>query len=116
MTKSKKLCICALCIAIGCVLPTFFHMFGLGQAFSPLHFPSLLCGLILGPWYGLACGILNPVLCSLFTGMPPVARLAYMVPEIACYGFFTGLIFRALRKRGGVAQPALLRCCIRRRG
>ena len=99
MKKSYKLTICALCIAIGCILPTFFHMFGLGTAFSPLHFPSLLCGLICGPWYGMACGVLNPILCSLFTGMPPVARLGYMVPEIACYGLFSGLFFRLIRRK-----------------
>ena len=68
-------------------------MFGLGTAFSPLHFPALLCGLICGPWYGLACGVLNPLLCSLLTAMPPAARLPYLVPEIACYGFFAGLFF-----------------------
>ena len=99
MKKSYKLTICALCIAIGCILPTFFHMFGMGTAFSPLHFPSLLCGLICGPWYGLACGVLNPILCSLFTAMPPVARLGYLVPEIACYGLFSGLFFRLVQRR-----------------
>lgn len=99
MTKAKKLTVCGLCIAIGCILPSFFHMFGLGTAFSPLHFPALLCGLVCGPWYGLACGVLNPLLCSLFTGMPPAARLGYLVPEIACYGFFAGLVFFAIRRR-----------------
>lgn len=101
MSKAKKMTICGLCIAIGCVLPTFFHMFGLGQAFSPLHFPALLCGLVCGPWYGLACGVLNPILCSLLTSMPPVARLGYLIPEIACYGLFAGLFFFMLQKRSG---------------
>ena len=99
MSKSKKITVCGLLIAIGCILPSFFHMFGLGTAFSPLHFPALLCGLVCGPLYGLACGILNPILCSLLTGMPPAARLGYMIPEIACYGLFAGLIFFAIRKK-----------------
>ena len=48
---------------------------------------QLLCG-----WqYGLICGILAPVLSSLFTGMPPAAILPAMLCELAVYGLITGI-------------------------
>ena len=97
MSFVKKMCICAFCIALCYVLPQVFHALMLGTAFSPMHLPVLLCGLICGWPYGLLCGALGPVLSSLLSGMPPVVMLISMVPELCVYGLAAGLGMRFIR-------------------
>ncbi|MBQ6704152.1 MAG: ECF transporter S component, partial [Clostridia bacterium] len=59
MTKTKRIVIAGLCVALGVVLPVAVHSIpNAGNILLPMHIPVLLCGLICGPWYGLACGIL----------------------------------------------------------
>ena len=48
MSSVKKICLCAICVAMCYVLPIAFHAVGLGKVFSPIHIPVLLCGLICG--------------------------------------------------------------------
>lgn len=99
MSHIKKLCITAVCIALCCVLPTAFHSVGLGTAFSPLHIPALLCGIICGPWYGMACGLIGPIVSSLITSMPGPAMLVSMVPELITYGAITGLMMNLVHTK-----------------
>lgn len=99
MSSVKKLCICAICIALCCVLPMAFHAVGLGSQLSPMHIPPLLCGLLLGPVYGAVCGVVGPILASLTTGMPPMMRLLHMGPELCAYGLFAGLAMQFIRTR-----------------
>jgi len=95
MSKTKKLVITAMFIAIGIVLPLAFHTIPqAGRIFLPMHIPILLCGLIIGFPYGLACGIITPLLSSLITGMPPAAMLPAMVCELAAYGTVSSIIMR----------------------
>ena len=100
----KKICITAVCIALCCVLPALFHSVGLGTAFSPLHIPALLCGIVCGGGYGLLCGALGPILSSLITGMPGAAMLPSMVPELMTYGLVTGLMMKLVRTRKSYAD------------
>lgn len=95
-TPTKKIVICALCIAFCYVLPIAFHAVALGSALSPMHIPVLLCGIVCGPMYGLICGILGPVVSSVLSGMPPMAMLIRMVPELAVYGLVAGLMMKLL--------------------
>lgn len=97
MSKTKKICICAICTAFCYVLPLAFHPLTLGSALSPMHLPVLLCGLLCGWPYGLFCGIIGPILSSLLTGMPPMAMLITMIPELCVYGVVCGLVMRFLR-------------------
>lgn len=94
MTKTKKLCICAICIALCYVLPLAFHPLAMGSALSPMHIPVFLCGLLCGWPYGLVCAVAGPVLSSLLSGMPPAAMLIPMIPELCVYGVICGLLFR----------------------
>ena len=58
---TRKLVSCALCIALGVLLPMAFHVIpNAGSIFLPMHIPVLVCGLFCGWPYGLACGILTP--------------------------------------------------------
>lgn len=98
MSKIKTLCITALCAALCVVLPFAFHTIpDAGSVFSPMHIPVLLCGLVCGPLWGLACGLVGPALSSLITNMPPVAYLPPMLVELAVYGLVTGLVMHLVR-------------------
>ncbi len=97
MSSVKKACICSFCIALCYVLPLAFHALGLGAAFSPLHLPALLCGVVCGWPYGAFCGVAGPVISSLLGGMPSAAQLPYMIPELAVYGLCAGVLFGLIR-------------------
>lgn len=98
MTGIKKTVITALMVALAVVLPMAFHSIpNGGTIFSPMHLPVLLCGLLCGPFYGAAAGILGPVFSSLITGMPGPAYLPTMVIELFAYGLFTGLFMKLIR-------------------
>ena len=85
---TRKLVSCALCIALGVLLPMAFHVIpNAGSIFLPMHIPVLICGLFCGWPYGLACGILTPFISSVTTGM----ILPQMMVELAVYGLVTGL-------------------------
>lgn len=91
-STTKKLVSCALCIAIGVLLPMAFHAIpNAGSIFLPMHIPVLICGLFCGAPYGLACGMITPFLSSMTTGMPPAMILPQMMIELAVYGLVTGL-------------------------
>lgn len=94
-TATKKLVLAALCVALGVVLPQAVHMVpNAGSVLLPMHLPVLLCGLAAGWPYGLAAGVLAPLLSSLFTSMPPAAILPSMACELAAYGLVSGLMAR----------------------
>ncbi len=96
----------ALCIALGIVLPTFFHMIGAGPTFLPMHIPVLLCGFLFGWPYGVVCGLIVPLFSSVLTGMPPLfPTAAAMMLELCAYGALTGLFYQKLRWN---VYPALL--------
>jgi len=99
--NTKKITFGALIVAISVLLPQAFHFAGqqAGQIFLPMHIPVLLGGFILGPGYGLAIGILSPVLSSLLTSMPPMAKLPFMILELAAYGFASGLLYGFLKRK-----------------
>ena len=94
MSKVKKICICAICIALCYVLPVALHPFGLGNLLSPMHIPVLLCGLLCGGFYGMFCGIAGPILSRILSGMPPATMLVTMIPELMVYGIVTGLLMK----------------------
>ena len=86
----------ALFLALGFVFPQVFHAVGLGSAFSPMHIPVLLCGLVCGGLAGAVCGFLTPYLCAI-TGMPPLYPTAVaMSLELATYGFVIGVVYSLL--------------------
>ena len=100
MTRTKRLILAGLCVALGIVLPLAFHSIAnAGSIFLPMHIPVLLCGLLCGWPYGLACGVLTPLLSSLITGMPPMAYLPSMLCELAVYGLVSGLLMRWIKTR-----------------
>lgn len=103
--STKKLTMAAMCVALGVVLPIALHGIpNAGSVLLPMHIPVLLAGLACGWPYGLACGILAPLLSSLLTGMPPAAYLPSMVCELAVYGLVSGLMAKLIRLKSPVAS------------
>jgi len=101
----KQMVLTAMFIAIGVVLPLAFHAIpNAGRVFLPMHIPILLCGIIVGFPYGLACGIITPLLSSLFTGMPPTAMLPSMLCELAAYGMVSSLLMRYVKVKNTYAK------------
>lgn len=100
----KKITLCAMCVALCCVLPTAFHAIGLGSILSPMHIPVLLCGIVCGGGWGALCGILGPVLSCLITSMPGPMMLFRMVPELLVYGLAAGLAMKYIRTGSAVAD------------
>ena len=97
-SKTRKLVMAALCVALGLILPMVFHAVpNAGSIFLPMHIPVLLCGFICGWPYGLVCGALTPLLSSILTGMPPLAFLPSMLFELAAYGFVSGILYAHIR-------------------
>ncbi|MFH1502285.1 MAG: ECF transporter S component [Candidatus Eisenbacteria bacterium] len=83
----------ALLLAMGVALPLVFHSFPLGgRVFLPMHIPTFVAGLVLGPLAGLVVGAGSPLLSALITGRPPVVYMVPMVFELATYGLVAGLL------------------------
>lgn len=94
-TKSVNLILTAMFIAIGIILPFFTGQIKqIGNMLLPMHLPIMLCGLICGPWYGLAAGFITPFLRSIIFGMPPLfPTAAAMMLELAAYGAVIGFLY-----------------------
>lgn len=87
-------------IAIGVLFPQMFHFLpwpNAGSIFLPMHIPVILAGMLLGPYIGGVTGALVPLISSLAFSMPPLARMPFMVLELAAYGLLAGLFVRKLR-------------------
>lgn len=82
-------------IAVGILLPfATAHGMGLpGTVLLPMHVPVLICGLLCGPLYGAACGLLLPILNCVLTGMPAAfPMLPIMAMELLSYGAVSGFM------------------------
>lgn len=91
----------ALFLAMAYVLPFFTGQIPqIGAMLCPMHIPVLLCGFICGwPW-GLAVGLVAPLLRSATLGMPPMFPTALcMAFELAAYGAIAGLMYKVLPKK-----------------
>lgn len=95
MTPIVKCAATAVCMALCVVLPMALHAIpNAGTLISPMHLPVLLCGMVCGWPYGLACGLMGPALSSFITSMPGIGYLPTMMLELAVYGLVTGLMMK----------------------
>lgn len=92
MSKTRKLTLTSMSIALGVILPQAFHMVpNAGTIFLPMHIPVLIGGFTCGPLYGLLIGFITPIISHIIFTMPPVVMLSQMIIELSMYGFLTGL-------------------------
>ena len=101
----RKLTFSAVFLALALVLPFLTGQIPqIGSMLCPMHLPVLLCGFVCGwPW-GLAVGLIAPVLRSVIFGMPPLLPTALaMTFELGTYGLVSGLLYsRMPRFRGSL--------------
>ncbi len=105
-----KMVLAAMFLAIAYVLPFFTGQIPqIGSMLCPMHIPVLLCGFICGwPW-GLAVGLLAPLLRSVILGMPPIFPTAVcMAFELATYGAMSGVFYKRLPKKKGFVYVSLI--------
>lgn len=98
-------------VGLGLLLPfVTAHAFGMpGTVLLPMHIPVFLIGLLCGPWFGAAGGILIPLLSSLLTGMPPLfPMLPIMSGELFTYGLVSGLLYQKAKLPIYVSLPAAM--------
>lgn len=97
----KKMCIGVALIAIGYVLP--FITGGIkeiGNMLCPMHLPTLVSGIILGPLFGGLIGFIIPLLRSFTLGMPVLFPQGLtMAFELFAYGFFSGIFVKIFKNK-----------------
>lgn len=106
----RKLIYAAVCLALCMVLPLLTGQIPqIGKALSPMHIPVLLCGFLCGwPW-GLAVGVIAPLLRSMIFGMPALYPDAVcMAFELAAYGAASGILYRVLPRKPWNVYVALI--------
>ena len=96
-----KLTYAGVCLALCLVLPFLTGQIPqIGSKLLPMHIPVLLCGFLCGPVWGLAVGLIAPILRSLLFGMPPLFPTAY--------GLLAGLFYKLLPKKTSCLYLALI--------
>lgn len=109
-TNIKNLVLAALFLAMAIILPFLTGQIPqIGSMLCPMHIPALLCGFFCGwPW-GLAVGLISPILRSLMFGMPPMFPTALcMSLELAAYGAISGLLYSKLPRKKSTIYVSLL--------
>lgn len=91
----KKLVLSAMFLAIGIILPFFTGQIPqVGKMLLPMHLPVFFCGLICGWQYGLAVGLVLPVMRSAMFTMPVMFPTAIAMSfELAAYGAVAGFLY-----------------------
>lgn len=86
----------AMLCALGVVLASTFHHLGgqtIASLFCAMHLPVFLAGILCGPWLGLICGGLTPLVSFMSSGRPPFPNgLVPMLVELLIYGFLSGML------------------------
>lgn len=108
-------------IAIGLVacavgLPQIVHLFAGAQGgmlWLPMYLPVLIGGCLLGTWWGLGIGVMSPICSFLITSlagnaMPALARLPFMIVELAVFAVVAGLFSKKIADNKWLAFPAVL--------
>ena len=103
-------------VALAVILPQLVH-FALGQPggvkWLPMYLPVLIGGCMLGAKWGLAVGVLSPLVSFLITSaignpMPIAARLPFMMAELAVFALVSGLFTNKIAMNGLWAFPAVI--------
>ncbi len=103
-------------IALAVALPQFVHM-ALGQPggvkYLPMYLPVLIGGCLLGARWGLAVGLMSPVVSFAVTSlmgeaMPAAVRLPFMAVELVVFALVSGLWSKKIAQNGLWAFPAVI--------
>ena len=106
----RKLTWSALCLALCLVLPFLTGQIReIGNMLCPMHLPVFLAGFLCGPWFGLAVGLIAPVLRSLLFSMPAMFPSAVAMSfELGTYAWVAGTLHRRLPGKAAALYAALI--------
>lgn len=106
----KTLTLSAMFLAVALTLPFLTGQIPeIGAMLCPMHLPVLLCGFFCGAPWGLAVGLIAPLLRSMLFGMPPMFPTGLaMAFELAAYGAISGLLYARLPKTKWSVYTALV--------
>lgn len=116
MKITVKSLISAGIVALAVILPQLVDL-AAGQPggvqWLPMYLPVLIGGYILGWAWGSGVGIASPVVSFLITlafgnPMPALARLPFMMAELAVFAAVSGLFSKRIAINGWMAFPAVL--------
>ena len=107
--RIRKMTYAALYLAIALVLPFLTGQIPeIGSMLAPMHIPVFLCGFVCGwPW-GMAIGLVAPMLRMLLFGMPPFLTAIAMTFELATYGLVSGFLYKLLPKKAWAIYSSLI--------
>lgn len=103
-------------VVLAVLLPQLVHL-AAGQAggvrWLPMYLPVLLGGCLLGWGWGIGVGLLSPLVSFALTSawgapMPALARLPFMMAELAVFAAVSGLFSDKIARNGWMAFPAVL--------
>ena len=108
--RNRKLTYSALYLAIALVLPFITGQIPeIGAMLSPMHIPVLLCGFVCGWQWGMAVGLIAPLLRSALFGMPSLYPTAIaMTFELAAYGALSGIFYKLLPRKTWSVYASLI--------
>lgn len=114
MNNTRKLVLAAMFLALALVLPFLTGQIQqIGSMLCPMHIPVLLCGFFCSWQWGLAVGLIAPVLRSVLFGMPQMVPMAVCMSfELAAYGAVSGLMMKMLPDRRRSVYIALITAMI----
>ena len=103
-------------VALAVLLPQLAHLAlgeQAGMRFLPMYLPVLLGGCLLGWRWGLGIGLVSPLVSYLITSaagapMPALARMPFMMAELAVFAVVCGVFSDKIAKNGLMAFPAVL--------
>lgn len=96
----KRLTVAAMMLALALLLPFLTGQIpSIGKMLCPMHIPVLLCGLLCGPIFGFAVGVVAAPLRFILFGAPQMPNVLYMTAELAAYGLLSGIFIRILPKK-----------------
>lgn len=103
-------------VVLAVLLPQLAHLAlgeQAGMRFLPMYLPVLLGGCLLGWQWGLGIGLLSPLVSYLITSaagapMPALARMPFMMAELAVFAVVCGVFSDKIAKNGLMAFPAVL--------
>ena len=108
--RNRKLTYSALYLAIALVLPFITGQIPeIGAMLSPMHIPVLLCGFVCGWQWGMAVGLIAPILRSALFSMPAMYPTAIaMTFELAAYGALSGVLYKLLPRKAWSIYASLI--------
>ena len=106
----KKITLSAFFLTLAFVMPFLTGQIPqVGSMLCPMHIPVLLCGFFCGAPWGIAVGLIAPILRSFTLGMPVMFPMAFcMALELATYGFMAGWLYYKLPKKRENVYVSLL--------